>query len=483
MSYDILLLLIVLVPVLLSTTLPAVAKFSVSIRNFAALLLMLVPMVFLCILLPEVISGNTVKYVFEFPLGINFILQADIFATFTALASVLVSTVILIYSFEYIKHYENQNEYYFIVVLFLGSMMGIIFSANLIFIYIFWEMTALASWRLIGFFREKEYVRRANKAFLLTAAGALFMLVGFLIIAETAGSFDLDIIANAGITGGIVDLAIIFILIGIFTKSATFPLHSWLADAGIAPSPVTALLHAAVLVKIGVYVYGRLFSFVIIPSDSLRTAILVVIAVSAFVSGGIAFVEKDIKRVIAFSTISQLAFIFLGFVSGGKVAFAGAMLFILIHGLAKAGLFLCAGIIEHKVHTKELDKMGGLLKYMPFTAVAFACCALSVMGIPPFAGFFSKFLVIIGSVMDGNVFTGFAFIICAAFTVLYIVRLFTKIFLGEERGDFKLLPKEKVFSPMVFSVIILAVLSLGFGLFFGDIFTIANLAANQMITI
>ncbi len=483
MSYNGYLLSIVLIPVLLSPVLPFISKKSVWLRNILALLLMLVPFYFLCLLLPEVLSGNIITFSFPFPLGINFILQADIFAVFTAMASVLISAIILFYSFEYIKSYQYQGEYYFIVVLFLGSMMGIIFSANLIFIYIFWEMTALASWRLIGFFREKEYVRRANKAFLMTAAGALFMLAGFLIIAENAGSFDLNLIANSGISGTAVDFAIALILIGIFAKSATFPFHSWLADAGIAPSPVTALLHAAVLVKIGVYVYARLFSFVIIPSDSMRTVILVVIAVSAFMSGGAALVEKDIKRVIAFSTISQIAFIFLGFVSGGKVAFAGAMLFILIHGSAKAGLFLCAGIIEHNVHTKELDKMGGLLKYMPVTALAFAFSALSVMGIPPFAGFFSKFIVIAGSVMNGNVWTGFAFIICAGLTVLYTVRLFTKVFLGKANGDFSFLHKESLKSPMLISVMILAVLSLGFGLFFGEIFSIANLAANQMISI
>lgn len=483
MSYNGYLLSIVLIPVLLSPVLPFISKKSMWLRNILALLLMLVPFYFLCLLLPEVLSGNIITFSFPFPLGINFILQADIFAVFTAMASVLISAIILFYSFEYIKSYQYQGEYYFIVVLFLGSMMGIIFSANLIFIYIFWEMTALASWRLIGFFREKEYVRRANKAFLMTAAGALFMLAGFLIIAENAGSFDLNLIANSGISGTAVDFAIALILIGIFAKSATFPFHSWLADAGIAPSPVTALLHAAVLVKIGVYVYARLFSFVIIPSDSMRTVILVVIAVSAFISGGAALVEKDIKRVIAFSTISQIAFIFLGFVSGGKVAFAGAMLFILIHGSAKAGLFLCAGIIEHNVHTKDLDKMGGLLKYMPVTALAFAFSALSVMGIPPFAGFFSKFIVIAGSVMNGNVWTGFAFIICAGLTVLYTVRLFTKVFLGKANGDFSFLHKESLKSPMLISVMILAVLSLGFGLFFGEIFSIANLAANQMISI
>lgn len=480
MSYDIMLLLVVAIPVLLSVLIPLFAKVSVLIRNFFALLLMVIPFILLIIIFQGVISGSPVEFVYEFPiLEINFILQADIFALFVAMASVLVSIVVLIYSFEYIKTYKNQNEYFFIVVLFIGSMMGIIFSANLIFIYVFWEMTALASWRLIGFFREKEYVRRANKTFIMTAMGALCMLVGFLMIAEQAGSFDLNVIASANLQGTTINLAIILIILGIFSKSATFPLHSWLADAGIAPSPVTALLHAAVLVKIGVYVYARLFNFTIIPSEEIRIVLFIIVAISAFLSGAIAFVEKDIKRVIAFSTISQIAFIFLGFISGGKFAFIGAMLFILMHGVAKAGLFLSAGIIEHKIHTKQLDMMGGLFRYMPITAFAFAGCALSVMGIPPFAGFFSKFLVLFGAVYDQNILVALVFILCAGLTVLYTIRLFRKIFLGNQK-DYPHIEKENLYSPMIFSVVSLAVLSLLMTFSFGYLFYIANLASQTI---
>jgi NADH:ubiquinone oxidoreductase subunit 5 (subunit L)/multisubunit Na+/H+ antiporter MnhA subunit len=480
MSYDIMLLLVVAIPVLFSVLIPLLGKVSVFIRNFFALLLMVIPFIFLIIILQGVQLGIPIDFIYEFPmLEINFILHADMFAVFVAMASMLVSIVILIYSFEYIKSYENQNEYFFIVVLFIGSMMGIIFSANLIFIYVFWEMTALASWRLIGYFRETEYVRRANKAFLMTAAGALCMLIGFLMIAEQAGSFDLSVISSADLQGPTINLAIILIILGIFSKSATFPLHSWLADAGIAPSPVTALLHAAVLVKIGVYVYARLFNFTIVPSEEIKIILFTIVAISAFLSGAIAFVEKDIKRVIAFSTISQIAFIFLGFISGGKLAFVGAMLFILIHGVAKAGLFLSAGIIEHKIHTKQLDMMGGLFRYMPITALAFAGCALSVMGIPPFAGFFSKFLVIFGAVYDQNVLVALVFIVCAGLTVLYTVRLFGKIFLGSQK-DYPHIEKENLYSPMVLSVVSLAVLSLLMTFSFGYLFYIANFAAQTI---
>jgi formate hydrogenlyase subunit 3/multisubunit Na+/H+ antiporter MnhD subunit len=169
----------------------------------------------------------------------------------------------------------------------------------------------------------------------------------------------------------------------------------------------------------------------------------------------------------------------LGFISGGKFAFVGAMLFILMHGLAKAGLFLSAGIIEHKIHTKQLDMMGGLFRYMPITAFAFAGCALSVMGIPPFAGFFSKFLVIFGTVYDQNIIAALIFIICAGLTVLYTVRLFWKVFLGSQK-EYPHIEKENLNSPMVLSVVSLALLSLILTFSFGYLFYIANLAAQTI---
>ena len=193
-----------------------------------------------------------------------------------------------------------------------------------------------------------------------------------------------------------------------------------------SPSPVTALLHAAVLVKIGVYVYARLFNGIIIPSETVRTAVFVIIALSAFISGGAALIEKDIKRIIAFSTVSQLAFIFLGFAAGSRLAFAGSMLFILMHSTAKAGLFLSAGIIEHQTHTKDITKMGGLAKVIPVTFAAFLLCMMSIIGIPPMGGFFSKFMVITGAAEAGYAGVAAAFVIAATFTILYMLRVFYK---------------------------------------------------------
>jgi NADH:ubiquinone oxidoreductase subunit 5 (subunit L)/multisubunit Na+/H+ antiporter MnhA subunit len=244
-------------------------------------------------------------------------------------------------------------------VLFIGAMMGITMTTNLVFLYIFWEISAICCWRLIGFFREKEYVRRANKAFLITAGGALLMLLGFVFIYEQTGTMDLIQLRGQAIPNA----AVALILFGILSKSATIPLHSWLADAGIAPSPVTALLHAAVLVKIGVYVYARLFIVTFSISDYWHVAVPVIAAVSALVSAGAAIAEQDIKRIIAYSTVSQIGFIILGLSVGSELAVAGGLLYIMIHGLSKAGLFLCAGIVEHNCKTKDIRQLGGLMTF------------------------------------------------------------------------------------------------------------------------
>jgi NADH:ubiquinone oxidoreductase subunit 5 (subunit L)/multisubunit Na+/H+ antiporter MnhA subunit len=452
---------IVFVPILLSFFLPFIGRASERLRNAIALIAVLLPLGIASFMAPGVFSGASVSVTRLFPLGFNFILEADKLAIFMAIVSSFLSAAIVLYSFGYIRHYGNRNEYFMMVVFFLGSMMGLIFSANLIFLYIFWEMTALASWRLIGFYRGEKDVYRANKAFLVTVFGALLMLIGFLVIFKETGSFDLSVIKEAFKTRPVPVAAVFLILAGIFAKSATLPFHTWLPDAGVAPSPVTALLHAAILVKIGVYVYARLFVATMPILENERFIILFIVGLSALVSGGAALIEKDIKRIIAYSTVSQLGFIFLGLASGNPIGIAGGILYILMHGAAKAGLFLSAGIVEQNLHEKDITRMGGLARTMPVTAVSFLLCAFSVMGIPPFGGFFSKYMVILGGIDTGYKVIAGMFLFGAVLTVLYLIRVFSMVFMGEPKKD---APREGSFS-MVFSVALLAAVSLAGGIF------------------
>ena len=355
MRYDILLFLIVFVPVLGSFILPFIGKFSRQLRNILALAFVAVSVILSCILLPAVLSGNNITINYPLIPGLSFILHADMLAIFMSIVSSFIGAIIVLYSFGYISHYENQDEYYMMVVLFLGSMMGLVFSGNLIFLFLFWEITTIACWRLIGFFRGKLQVLRADKAFLITVFGALIMLMGFVILYNQTGSFDLAVISKSLNGVPVSNIVVILILFGILSKSATLPFHTWLPDAGVAPSPVTALLHAAVLVKIGVYVFARLFIVTFKFGDVWHTVVPVIAAVSMLVSAGAAYMETDLKRILAYSTISQISFIFLGLAMSNSVAIAGGLLYILMHGLAKGGLFLCAGIIEQNTHNKDLS--------------------------------------------------------------------------------------------------------------------------------
>lgn len=447
------------VPIAGSFLLPLAGGISKALRNLGAFLLVGTSLLCSGLLVPTVQAGTTLRISCPF-LGGGQLFQADSLSVFMALVSMLVGAVIVLYSMGYISHYDNQNEYYFMVVLFLGSMMGIIYAANLILIYLFWEITAVACWRLIGFFREPLCVVRADKAFLITGFGAFVMLIGFIMVYGQYGSFDLEAIKSASTAHPVANLAVFLILFGILSKSATLPLHSWLPDAGVAPTPVTALLHAAVLVKIGVYVYARLFVATFTIDPLWNQVVPLVAGVSALVSGGAALVETDMKRIIAYSTISQLGFILLGLSIGNPLGFAGGLLYILMHSIAKGGLFLCAGVVEQKLHVKDITRLGGLIRTMPVTAVSFLLCAFSVMGIPPFGGFFSKYLVIAGSLKSGDYPIAAIFTLGAFLTVIYLFRLFAMIFLGEAKTT----PVTEGAPVMVASVAFLALLSLAGGL-------------------
>ncbi len=446
----------IFIPVLGSFLLPFIGRISEKFRNALAFLFVLASFAASALLLPGVLAGQTVRVGAELPLGFGVGFMADGLGVFMAMVSSFVAGIIVLYSFTYINHYENRNEYYLMVVLFIGAMMGLVYSTNLIFLYVFWEISAIACWRLIGFFREKEYVLRADKALLVTVFGALMMLLGFIIIYAETGTFDMVELRGVKIP----DLAVILILFGILSKSATLPLHTWLPDAGVAPSPVTSLLHAAVLVKIGVYAFARLFLVTFSVNEVWYTVVPVIAAASALVSAGAAIVETDIKRIIAYSTVSQLAFIFLGLSTNSAMGAAGGLLYIMMHSLAKGGLFLCAGIVEQKTHTKDIRKMGGLIASMPVTAVAFLVCAFSVMGIPPLGGFFAKYMVIGGAVNAGQPWIAAVFVLGAMMTVIYLLRAFVSVFMGKPAGE---LPREGSKS-MVASVVTLAALSLAGGI-------------------
>jgi proton-translocating NADH-quinone oxidoreductase chain N len=471
-NIQIIILLTIFVPIVGSLTIPLAGLISAKARSFWSVLLALATTAFSLLLIPFALKGGELTFRKTMALGLDFIIVADALAIFMAIVSSFIGALIVIYSLGYIGHEENQSEYYLIVLLFIGAMMGLVFSANLIFMYLFWEIAAIACWRLIGFYRVKEYVLKADKAFLVTFFGAVFMLLGFILIYNQTGTFDLTAMRGTLIPG----TAVLLILMGMFSKSATVPLHTWLPDAGVAPTPVTAILHAAVLVKIGVYAYVRLFCYTFKLPEGWYQAIPIIVVFSSLIAAGAAAVENDIKRILAYSTISQIGYIFLGFSVMNPVGIAGSLLFILMHGLAKAGLFLCAGIVIHATHERDISKMGGMFKTMPWTALAFIFCAFSVIGIPPFGGFFSKFMVIFGAVQAGQIWVAAVALFAALLTIFYLFRVFSAVFMGEAKSD-----KREGSRSMVLVVVVLAILSLLAGFFVAYPMKLVNIATVEIL--
>jgi proton-translocating NADH-quinone oxidoreductase chain N len=471
MKIETITLLTVLVPILGSLTIPLAGAISRAARSAWSVVLGAVTVALPLTLIPFALGGGELVARHAFVLGLDFVLVIDPLSVFMSIVSSFVGFLIIVYSLGYVRHDENQNEYYLLVVLFIGSMMGLVFSGNLIFMYLFWEIIAICCWRLIGFYRVREHVRRADKAFLMTFFGAVVMLLGFILIYNQTGTFDLTEMRGTLVSG----TAVALILFGMFSKSATVPLHTWLPDAGVAPTTVTALLHAAVLVKIGVYAYARLFLYAFQVPDVWQQIIPVVAVVSSLVAAAAAIIETDIKRILAYSTVSQIGYIFLGFSMANPAGISGSLLFILMHGLAKAGLFLCAGIVIHATHKRDIREMGGLIRTMPLTAFSFLFCAFSVIGIPPFGGFFSKFLVIMGTLNAGQTWLAATALFTAVLTMVYLLKVFSLVFLGEAKE-----PAHEKTPGMVGVVAVLAGLSFAAGLLVAYPMKLVNIATTHI---
>jgi NADH:ubiquinone oxidoreductase subunit 5 (subunit L)/multisubunit Na+/H+ antiporter MnhA subunit len=442
------------------------------LRNALAVLTVAATLVAVLLMIPD-LSGVRMIMLGPSPVpgfGFNFII--DGLGVYVAVMSALIGLLIVIYSVGYMKDFTHLGEYYFLVVLFLGAMMGLVFSGNLLLIYIFWEITAICSWRLIGFFRDPQHLKNADTALLMTVFGSFCMLVGMEMVWHEFGTLTISAIRVHPVS----DTAMLLMFIGILAKSAQVPLQIWLPAAGVAPSPVTALLHAAVLVVIGVFAFARIFIGAFNLPPNWQTITSVVATITIFVASGAALVENNAKRILAYSTFGQLAYVYLGFASMTTIGIVGGLVFLLAHSLAKAGLFLAVGIVEHRTHTKDIRELGGMIRVMPVTAIAFVLCALTIIGFPPSAGFIGKFMIILGALEGGKTpFAAFA-VFGALLSIAYILRLFNAVFLGPK-------PSHNVkegTTGMVLTVVAFAVLSISIGLIAAPLLDVVNALVLQM---
>jgi NADH:ubiquinone oxidoreductase subunit 5 (subunit L)/multisubunit Na+/H+ antiporter MnhA subunit len=460
------------IPILGSFVTLLADRISGFLRNFLAVLIVLATFVCCLFLIPY--ADDTVTFMlgpWNLP-GFNLSFIVDGLGVYMAIASSLIGLIIVVYSLGYMGEYTHLGEYYFLVVLFLGAMMGLVLSANLLLIYIFWEITAICSWRLIGFYRDPQHLRSADTALMMTVFGSFFMLIGMEMVWRDTGSLVITSIHGQTVS----DLAMFFIFLGILTKSAQVPLQVWLPAAGVAPSPVTALLHAAVLVVIGVFAFARIFVGTFALPLDWQYATSTVAVITVIVAGGAALMENNAKRILAYSTLGQLGYAYLGLASMNPVGIAGGLVYLLAHSLAKAGLFLCVGIIEHNTHTRDIRQLGGMLRTMPVTGIAFILCALTIVGFPPTAGFFGKLSIFIGTLESGKTLFTVGAILGAVLTLIYMLRMFNAVFLGEVRW-----PGVKEGTRlMLLTVIIFAILSLLVGLAIRPLMDVVNLITTQL---
>ena len=398
-----------------------------------------------------------------------------------------VSLMVHIYSLGYMDGEKGFQRYYAFLSLFTFSMLGLVVATNIFQMYIFWELVGVSSYLLIGFYYTlPAAVSASKKAFIVTRFADLGFLLGILILSFYTNTFDFVTLTSnpsAAITsaGGatfmgcsVMAWALTLIFMGGAGKSAMFPLHIWLPDAMEGPTPVSALIHAATMVVAGVYLVARLFPVYCLEEGTM-TVITVIGCVTALYAAAVACVQSDIKRVLAFSTISQIAFMItsLGVARPELhegVGYMASMFHLFTHAMFKALLFLCAGAIIHAVHSNEMSKMGGLRKYMPICNIAFLIGCLAISGIWPFAGFFSKDEILVAAYANSPVW-GIWLSAVAGMTAFYMFRLYYKIFWWNNPDYGHHTPHEAPMT-MTFPLIFLSIVSIVAGFVpFGDLVT------------
>jgi len=372
---------------------------------------------------------------FEIELGI----LVDNLTIMMAFIVTLVSALVHIYSISYMKDDPRYNRYFAFLSLFSFSMLIIVLSNNLFGLYIGWELVGISSYLLIGFWFEKDSAADAGKkAFLVNRIGDFGFFIGILLFFSSVGSFNYgDIIAGveAGqIRDGVLTAAGILLFAGAIGKSAQVPLHIWLPDAMEGPTPVSALIHAATMVAAGVYMVGRIYPLF---SPGALLFIAYVGAITAFITATIAIVRKDIKKVLAYSTVSQLGYMILALGVGGYVS---GLWHLTTHAFFKSLLFLGAGSVIHAAHTNDMFKMGGFRNKMPITFWTFLIATLAISGVPLFSGFFSKdailtSVLVFGLANPAHIILFILALVSAGLTAFYMFRALFMTFYGKPKDE------------------------------------------------
>lgn len=402
---------------------------------------------FLCVVslfmsLPE--SGVVTSHLFTWfsvplqdkNLSFEFLFRFDQLTAVMGLVVTGIGTLIHLYSCGYMSEDPSRHRFFSYLNLFLFSMLLLILGGNLLVLFVGWEGVGLCSYLLIGFwFKNISYAAAGRKAFVVNRIGDAGFLLGMFLLIQHVGSIDfLDLqnfFATNTLSVSTIALISFLLFVGATGKSAQIPLFVWLPDAMAGPTPVSALIHAATMVTAGIYMMARLhFMFDLAPM--VLAVVCAVALVTAFLSATIALTQNDIKKVLAYSTVSQLGFMFMGL---GASSYAAGMFHVMTHAFFKACLFLGAGSVIYALHhEQDIRHMGGLFKKIPVTAIAFLVSCLAIAGLPPFSGFFSKDEILLNVYMHAPRWVYALSLLAAFLTSFYMFRLFAIVFLGKPRG-------------------------------------------------
>ncbi|MCC1481953.1 monovalent cation/H+ antiporter subunit A [Roseibaca sp. Y0-43] len=418
--------------------------------------------------LPAVLRGEVVQARFEWlpMLGLNANFFLDGLGFMFAGLILGIGLLIIIYARFYLYKSDPMDQFYTYLLLFQGAMVGIVLSDNILLLLIFWELTSLSSFLLIGYWKHLPEGRQgARMALTVTGMGGLALIGGMLILGNIAGSYDLTVILENREAIQQSDLyvpALLLILLGAFTKSAQFPFHFWLPHAMAAPTPVSAYLHSATMVKAGLFLMARLWP-VLSGTDLWFYLVAGAGLITMTLGAVIALFKDDLKGLLAFSTVSHLGLITMLLGMGTEIAAVVAVFHIINHATFKAALFMTAGIVDHEAKTRDIKRLGGLRFLMPVTFVIGTIAAFSMAGLPPFNGFLSKEMMLHEAAHTSTLFMVMA-TIAATFSVAYSLRFVFHVFFGPKRDDYPAKPHDPGFG-MWAAPALLVVLVVLIGLF------------------
>lgn len=392
---------------------------------------------------PAIADGEYPRVALEWmpQLGLDLAFRLDGLSLLFNILILGIGLLILLYAHYYLDKSESHGRFYAYLILFMASMVGIVMADNLLVLWVFWEMTSLSSFLLIGFWSHRSEARKgARMAMTVTGAGGLALLAGFLLLGDIVGSFDMQTVLDSAdliLADPRYPLVLILVLLGAFTKSAQFPFHFWLPHAMAAPTPVSAYLHSATMVKAGIFLMARLHPA--LAGSELWSALVAVIGITTMVyAAWFALVEADLKGILAFSTVSHLGLITVLLGIGSPMAVLAALFHILNHATFKAALFMCSGIIDHEAGTRDLSRLGKLAKAMPITCLVMSVAGAAMAGFPLFNGFLSKEMFF-ESTLHTQALGGLSLVlpvlatIGGALSVGYSVRLVHAVFFAEPR--------------------------------------------------